>query len=117
MYCSSNQYINMYLFLKAPLSYPTEVWVHSHGSESVRVVWRGISTSTAEEPLQGYIVRYWVSGDDIRTATDVEVDKTDSAVIYGIGKNNLYKLRVLGYSRGGEGKLGEALYFTLGLLF
>lgn len=101
-------------YQNAPILYPTEVYVHSHGVNSVLVKWRGVSTGVYEEPLQGFKIRYWLSNDDIRTAKDVVVGKVDEAVIYGLEKNNLYKLRVLGYSQGGDGNLGDTIYFTLG---
>ncbi|XP_033733379.1 contactin-like [Pecten maximus] len=101
-------------YQNAPVLYPTEVYVHSYGANSVMVKWRGVSTGVYEEPLQGFKVRYWLSNDDIRTAKDVIVDKVDQAVVYGVEKNNLYKLRVLGFSQGGDGNLGETVYFTLG---
>lgn len=59
-------------------------------------------------------LRYWLDGDDIRTASDVRVGKVDSAIIYGIQKNYLYCLRVLGFSIGGDGTMSELVYFTLG---
>ncbi|XP_061176195.1 contactin-like [Saccostrea echinata] len=98
----------------APRLYPTEIHVGSHGSQSVYVTWRGVTTGINEEPIQGYILRYWLDGDDIRTATDVRVTKVDNAIIYGIQKNYLYRLRVLGFSTGGDGTLSELIYFTLG---
>ncbi|XP_060074968.1 contactin-like [Ylistrum balloti] len=101
-------------YQNAPVLYPTEAQVYSHGVNSVLVKWRGVSTGVYEEPLQGFKVRYWLSNDDIRTAKDVVVDKVDEAIIYGVEKNNLYKLRILGYSQGGDGNLGETIYFTLG---
>lgn len=36
--------------------YPTEIHVGSHGSQSVYVTWRGVTTDINEEPIQGYIV-------------------------------------------------------------
>lgn len=98
----------------APRMYPTEIHVGSHGSQSVFVTWRGVTTGIEEEPIQGYILRYWFDGDDIRTASDVRVGKQDQAVIYGIQKNYLYCLRVLGFSTGGDGTMSELVYFTLG---
>lgn len=49
--------------LAVPKLYPQEVYVHSLSSSSVRVTWRGISTSREEETLSGYMVR----ADDIMT--------------------------------------------------
>lgn len=42
--------------ISAPLLYPTEVTVNSHGSDSVFVNWRGIMTGSNEETLRGYKV-------------------------------------------------------------
>ncbi|XP_071103024.1 contactin-like [Haliotis cracherodii] len=97
-----------------PQLYPTEVYIFSHGPDSVRVSWRGISTTTYEEPLIGYKVRHWAATDDIRTARDTKAGKTSEVVIYGVSANFLYRLRVFGYSRGGDGKMSPDVYFTLG---
>ena len=43
--------------MTVPKLYPQEVYVHSLSSSSVRVTWRGISTSREEETLEGYMVR------------------------------------------------------------
>lgn len=46
----------MWVFFSAPRMYPTEIHVGSHGSQSVYVTWRGVTTHINEEPIQGYIV-------------------------------------------------------------
>lgn len=46
----------MWVFFSAPRMYPTEIHVGSHGSQSVYVIWRGVTTDINEEPIQGYIV-------------------------------------------------------------
>lgn len=46
----------MWVFFSAPRMYPTEIHVGSHGSQSVYVTWRGVTTDINEEPIQGYIV-------------------------------------------------------------
>ncbi|XP_046563536.1 contactin-like [Haliotis rubra] len=97
-----------------PQLYPTEVYIFSHGPDSVRVTWRGISTTTQEEPLIGYKVRYWPSTEDIRTARDAMAGKSSEVVIYGVYADFLYRLRVFGYSRGGDGKMSPDVYYTLG---
>lgn len=72
-------------------------------------------------PLSVYIllniqVRYWQTTDDIRSATDVVVPRGGTEVtIWGIQRDTVYELRVLGYSRGGDGKMSEASFFTLGM--
>ena len=60
-------------------------------------------------------VRYWQTTDDIRSATDILVDRTAiETTVWGIQKDTVYELRVLGYSRGGDGKMSQASFFTLG---
>ena len=59
-------------------------------------------------------MRWWLVGDDIRKANDTVVGKVTNGVIYGIQKNNVYQLRVLGISKGGDGKMSPTKYFTLG---
>ncbi|XP_071155484.1 contactin-like [Mytilus edulis] len=100
--------------LNAPLAYPTEVAVTSHGSDSVAVSWRGILTGPEEESLNGYIVRYWLQGDDITQAKELKTDMETHAVIYGIGKGELYQLRLAARNRGGDGNFGNTVHFTLG---
>ncbi|KAL5013277.1 hypothetical protein ScPMuIL_007547 [Solemya velum] len=101
-------------YRKPPQLYPTEVYVYSHGPDSVLVKFRGVSTQVMEEPLMGYMIRYYRSTQNIREAENLDVDKANEGVIYGIKKGVIYKLRVLGYSRGGDGKLSSpATLFTL----
>ncbi|KAK3106223.1 hypothetical protein FSP39_015497 [Pinctada imbricata] len=102
-------------FMRPPRHYPTEVHVGSHGSQSVYITWRGVSTGAEEEPLEGYKIWHWPLGDDIRSAKELSVGKVDNAVIYGIQKNNLYMVRILAYSRGGDGTPSKTRYFTLGM--
>ena len=60
-------------------------------------------------------IRYWQTTDDIRSATDVKAGRTAIEVeVWGIQKDTVYELRVLGYSRGGDGKMSQASFFTLG---
>ena len=43
-------------------------------------------------------------------------NRKTEGIIYGVEKRVVYKLRVLGYSNGGNGKMSPVIYFTLGLL-
>lgn len=64
----------MHLFLyclAVPKLYPQEVYVHSLSSSSVRVTWRGISTSREEETLSGYMVRVDDIMTDLQRADDI----------------------------------------------
>lgn len=101
-------------YLNPPFLYPEYVTITSHGAESVAVQWRGISTSLLEESIKGYKLEYWPRGENYRAAKTVVTDKVTNAVIYGIHKDVIYCLRVLGYSNGGDGKKSPTQYFTLG---
>ena len=53
----------------------------------------------------------------MRTATDTLIPgKGTTGLIYGIAKGWVYKLRVMGFSKGGNGKKSPEVYFTLGNL-
>ncbi|XP_033733167.1 contactin-like [Pecten maximus] len=101
-------------YLNAPFLYPEYVTISSDGSESVAVKWRGISTGLLEESIKGYKLEYWPRGENFRAAKTVVTGKVTNAVIYGIQKDVIYSLRVLGYSNGGDGKKSPTQYFTLG---
>ncbi|XP_064610241.1 contactin-like isoform X2 [Liolophura sinensis] len=98
----------------APLRYPMEVHVYSHSSDTVYVTFRGITTSIDEEPLRGYMLRYWVYGNTIESAIDVDLEMETSGYISGLEKNKMYEMRALGYSAGGFGKQSPTTLFTLG---
>ena len=81
--------------------------VYAVDSTTIRVTWRGISVTSEEEPIQGYKVRYWQSDQPIITAKEAYkyLDGEDlEAIISGLIPGKTYKLRVLAYSRGGDGK-------------
>lgn len=99
----------------APSLYPTEVHVYSIEGLGVRVNFRGISTKPLEEPLQGYRIQYWPSGENIRTANLLDIGRTNEAIITNVTQSVLYQLRVYGYSQGGQGKRSSpTVYFTVG---
>ncbi|XP_023243546.1 contactin-like isoform X1 [Centruroides sculpturatus] len=94
----------------APQRAPTNVNVKFVSFTSASVRWRGMLTSTEEEPIMGYKVRYWVSGQDLANATDVIkcLDGEDLEVkISGLKFGITYTLRVLAYSLGGDGKMSS----------
>ena len=68
----------------------------------------------------GYVffqLRWYPASDNIKTAKDVIItNRKTEGVIYGVEKRIVYKLRVLGYSNGGDGKMSPVTYFTLGIL-
>ncbi|XP_012936437.1 contactin [Aplysia californica] len=107
---------NYYLGMNdaAPGRYPEYVTIMSHGEESVRVMFRGVSTIFGEDPLQGYKAWWWDMREDIRSAKVADFGKSMTGVIHGVEKDTIYKLRVLPYSNGGDGKKSSDVYFTLG---
>ncbi|XP_071103129.1 contactin-3-like [Haliotis cracherodii] len=99
----------------APLLYPEEVRIYSHGSNSVRVWWRGISTTIAEDSVTGFKLYYWPASEDYRSADIYETDEVvDTCILEGLDKGVLYALRIAGVSPGGDGKKTPTKYFTLG---
>ncbi|XP_078309461.1 contactin-like [Crassostrea virginica] len=102
-------------FRRAPHMYPTQVKVHSYSSDSVKVTFRGVATTAEEEPLQGYKIRVWETSDNLRKAYDIDVGRAVSGIVTGIKRHSVYKMRVLGYSRGGDGTMSSPpTMFTLG---
>nr|XP_034306607.1 contactin-like [Crassostrea gigas] len=102
-------------FRRAPRIYPTEVHVHSYSSDSVMVSFRGVSTQVEEEPLQGYKIRVWETFDNSKQAYNIDVGRAVSGIVSGIKRHSVYKMRVLGYSRGGDGAMSSPpTLFTLG---
>lgn len=77
---------------------------------SVVVVWRGVLPSTEEEPISGYKVRYWEADKDYTSAKEVfkYLDGNDlEAVVPGLTPGKVYKLRVMAFSIGGDGKMSS----------
>ncbi|XP_041348277.1 contactin-like [Gigantopelta aegis] len=100
---------------RPPQNYPTEVHIYSYSKDRVRVSFRGVSTQAFEEPLQGYKVKYWRVGEDIRKARIFDCKKSFDSILPNIEEATVYQLRVYGYSRGGQGKMSSpATLFTLG---
>ncbi|KAI1278064.1 Contactin [Halotydeus destructor] len=94
----------------APQRPPTSVKVTARDETSVMVIWRGVSTiSSNEEPIIGYKVRYWESDQPIAKAKEVfkVLGGELEAVISGLVPGKVYKLRVMAYSHGGDGKMSS----------
>ncbi|BFZ06512.1 hypothetical protein BsWGS_09551 [Bradybaena similaris] len=109
---TDNYYIGMNF--APPSHYPEYVTVMSHGNESVRLLWRGVSTIWGEEPVIGYKAWYWDAREDIRSAKIAYFQKTSTGVIHKVEKDVIYKVRMLAYSIGGDGKKSQDVFFTLG---
>uniref|UniRef100_A0A6B0VH84 Putative down syndrome cell adhesion molecule n=1 Tax=Ixodes ricinus TaxID=34613 RepID=A0A6B0VH84_IXORI len=97
-------------FKAAPLRPPTSVKVRAHSDTSVKVTWRGVLPSIEEESIQGYKVRYWEADQDLTSAKEVykALDGEDlEAIVTGLVPGKVYKLRVLAWSYGGDGKMSS----------
>ena len=95
----------------APQQQPTSVNITALDSRSVMVKWRGISSlSSAEEPIRGYKVRYWDADQPITQASEVYKMLHDGdlqVIISDLVPGKVYKLRVLAFSYGGDGKMSS----------
>ena len=120
-----------------PLKPPTAVHVFAIDPTSVRVTWRYVSTTTEEEPVQGYKVAliqlilsipflslsaicflkhellcqilYWEVDQDFSEAKVVTklLGGDLEAYIYDLSPGKRYLLRVLAFSQGGYGKMSS----------
>jgi hypothetical protein len=81
------------------------------------VTWLYATPSALEEPLTGYMVKYWESDKDMSVAnkTVVYLGNPPEATISNLTPGRTYQLRVLAFSRGGEGKMSSpAWQFQMG---
>lgn len=112
----SERYIER-TYKKAPQKPPFSVQVYGVNPSMVRVVWRYVNPSPEEEPLQGYKIRIWESDQDISTANDTIIPLGDKlqAYIDNLAPGKMYKMRVLAYSNGGDGRMSSPeLGFQMG---
>lgn len=99
----------------APMEAPQQVSVSIVDDSSVELHWRGVYTTIEEEPLEGYIVRYWRRGENIYVATNEDAGKEVRYTIKGLEEYVQYQCRVYGYSRGGDGlQSSPTLEFIIG---
>lgn len=107
----------MRTFKSAPLQPPTSVKIDALSPSSIRVTWRASAPSQVEEPLAGFKVRYWEADQDFSSYQDVYVPLGGilSTDVYGLKPGVRYKLRVLAYSQGGDGRMSSPAWeFQLG---
>jgi hypothetical protein len=81
------------------------------------VTWRYVAPTVLEEPLTGYMVRYWESDKDVSQANDtvVYIGNRLETTINDLTPGKTYYLRVLAFSQGGEGKMSSpAWQFQMG---
>jgi hypothetical protein len=98
-------------FKSAPQRAPTSVSAEFIDDTTIKVTWRGVATiTTNEEPVLGYKVRYWRYDEPISSAKDLIKPLGGdelSLVISNLLPGETYKLRVLAYSSGGDGKMSS----------
>lgn len=104
-------------YRKAPQNPPSSVFVYDVNPSTIRVVWRYVQPSLDEEPLDGYKIRVWEIDQDLSTANDTLVPTgTNEAFVYNLSPGKTYNLRVLAYSKGGDGRMSSPPnMFQLGL--
>uniref|UniRef100_A0A8W8LNU6 Uncharacterized protein n=1 Tax=Magallana gigas TaxID=29159 RepID=A0A8W8LNU6_MAGGI len=61
------------------------------------------------------LIRVWETFDNSKQAYDIDVGRAVSGIVSWIKRHSVYKMRVLGYSRGGDGAMSSPpTLFTLG---
>ncbi|XP_034935862.1 contactin [Chelonus insularis] len=104
-------------YRKAPQNPPSSVQVYEVNPSTVRVVWRYVQPSLDEEPLDGYKVRVWEKEQDMVTANDTLISGGSKleAFVTNLSPGKSYNLRVLAYSKGGDGRMSSPpLQFQMG---
>jgi hypothetical protein len=128
-------------YRKAPQKPPSSVHIYGINPSTIKVVWRYVSPSQEEEPVEGYKIRIWEADQDMSTANDTLVSlgrkleyivdtltpgtKQKTFYFFVIicisfikqlpfaGKT--YRLRVLAYSNGGDGRMSSPTHtFQMG---
>ncbi|KAK4306056.1 hypothetical protein Pmani_022099 [Petrolisthes manimaculis] len=89
-----------------PLMPPNAVKVYPIDPSTIRVTWRGVTPTPEEEPLIGYKIKVWEADQDFTRANDtfVYIGSPLEAYITDLSPGKTYMLRVLAFSRGGDGK-------------
>jgi len=101
----------------APLTPPTSVKVTPLSPSSISVTWRASAPSQEEAPLVGFKVRYWIASQDFSAYEDVILPLGGDlmTIVNGLTPGVQYKLRVLAYSEGGDGRMSSPTWeFQLG---
>ncbi|XP_034660688.1 contactin [Drosophila subobscura] len=104
-------------YRKAPQKPPSSVHVYGINPSTVRVVWRYVSPSQDEEPIEGYKVRIWETDQNMITAnnTIVQVGQKLESYINTLTPGKSYNMRVLAFSNGGDGRMSSpTLRFQMG---
>ncbi|XP_055604304.1 contactin isoform X2 [Uranotaenia lowii] len=105
-------------YRKAPQKPPSSVNIFGINPSTIRVVWRYISPSQDEEPVQGYKIRIWETDQDMSTANDtlVWIGHKLEKYIDNLIPGKSYNLRVLAFSNGGDGRMSSPpIKFQMGI--
>jgi len=98
-------------FKSAPQRAPSSVSAHFLDDTKLRVSWRGVPpTTTNEEPVLGYKVRYWRLEEPMSAARELVMPLGGdelALIVHDLQPGETYKLRVLAYSMGGDGKMSS----------
>ncbi|XP_014677884.1 PREDICTED: contactin-like [Priapulus caudatus] len=110
-----SQAMQSYTFKASPLTAPTDVRVATLNDENrMRVTWNGITTGPDEESLEGYKIRIMQAHEiDPTKNFDYIVGQTNSYILTDLQSGVAFRLRVLGYSNGGDGKQSSAVLFQI----
>jgi len=104
-------------YRKAPQKPPSSVNVFGVNPSTVRVTWRYVQPSLDEEPLIGYKIRIWEIDQDMSTAKDTIIPGGSKleANVKDLIPGKIYKLRVLAFSKGGDGRMSSPTHtFQMG---
>ncbi len=94
-----------------PQTFPTMVTINAtQYPRTVLVTWIGVQTTTAEESVLGYKIRYWPTGADYRaTFKDVDAGLRTYAYLQNMPLDERFNVRVYAYSRAGVGKMSSPI--------
>ncbi|XP_014224129.1 contactin [Trichogramma pretiosum] len=103
-------------YRKAPQNPPSSVFIRPLNPKTIRVTWRYVQNINDEEPVIGFKIRVWESDQDMSTAIDTlaPVGSIDQ-IIDHLTPGKEYRLRVLAYSNGGDGRMSSPAHtFRMG---
>nr|BAE94190.1 contactin/TAG-1 cell adhesion molecule [Dugesia japonica] len=105
-----SSFVDQTTFKMPPQNFPTIVRLNSTNTpHQIQVTWNGVRVMPEEESVDGYRIRYWLSGGPVRTALDVDVGLKVTGYINDLQYDVRYNMRIFAYSRGGNGKLSNPM--------
>ncbi|KAG5684222.1 hypothetical protein PVAND_013460 [Polypedilum vanderplanki] len=104
-------------YRKAPQKPPSSVHIYGINPSTIKVVWRYVSPSQEEEPVEGFKIRIWEADQDMSTANDtiVPLGRKLEYIVDNLTPGKMYRLRVLAFSNGGDGRMSSPTHtFQMG---